>query len=70
MSVRRVTYAKQKEIDELLKKPCMCVMCHICLGSGSTDFGDDDTETCLECDGTGITETCHRCMDIEDLENQ
>ena len=74
--------AIRREIDELNKKPCQCVFCGSCGGSGNIavnydglgrieSFGahDDsfDLEPCEECH-SGITETCQRCQEIEELE--
>jgi DnaJ-class molecular chaperone len=55
-------------------KPCHCVRCSLCRGSGSVWFdldGNylgqvhcddmDEMETCDECGGSGIVEECERC---------
>ena len=67
-------------------KPCQCVSCPECHGSGHVWFafpgpdrggkylGDhrcddlDELELCFHCGGSGITETCDRCQEMEDLD--
>lgn len=57
---------------------CECVRCDACAGSGLVWFSiggkyigqnhcdDTDTsESCEECDGSGISEVCYICSDIE-----
>jgi RecJ-like exonuclease len=61
---------------------CQCVQCEECKGSGSVwrSFSGkylgrhrcddmDELETCEECRGSGVTETCEECqMKIEEYE--
>lgn len=64
--------------DTESKRPCTCVYCDGCGGSGqiwvdhngrylgkhrSDDM--DDMEECPECYGYGIIETCDACLDSE-----
>jgi hypothetical protein len=62
-------------------KGCTCVRCDACRGSGTIWFdfrgrylGNsrcddlDEMESCEECRGSGITETCDHCSDMADLE--
>ena len=71
----------QKAMDELNAKPCECVSCGECRGSGHiwVDFRGrylgnsrcddlDEIETCGECYGSGIVETCDRCAEMEELD--
>ena len=73
----------RRALDELNKLPCKCVHCDYCNGTGNIRvgydpmgrmcpaFGDDldDLESCDQCNG-GITETCERCMEMEELYEQ
>jgi hypothetical protein len=69
-------------IEELNKRPCMCVSCAECRGTGNVAVNYDglgrfesygafddsyDLETCDSCSG-GIVEMCERCMEMEELE--
>ena len=68
-------------IAELEKKPCTCVSCGECNGTGNVwrnydsrgcyagDWHDDlsELEPCDQCHG-GIVEVCDRCQEIRDLE--
>jgi len=68
----------------LYAKPCTCVSCGDCGGSGNIWINSDgagrfigmghwddlsELEPCESCRG-GIIETCERCMEIEELEQQ
>lgn len=58
--------------DELNKQPCRCVRCGFCRGTGTiwvrTGFyPEDDSETCDECRGSGIAESCERCDLMDEL---
>lgn len=62
----------KEAIAELVKKPCTCVFCDDCGGTGSwaRGFPDDPCyvdEPCGSCSG-GIVEVCERCREIEELE--
>jgi hypothetical protein len=62
------------EIKRLSEKPCMCVMCNDCHGSGhvwvdSNSYPEDDLVPCDACNG-GVIETCERCREIEELYEQ
>ena len=50
---------------------CECVSCHDCNGMGfvsvpTEDYPEDDVETCPTCRGSGVTERCESCCDMED----
>lgn len=54
---------------------CKCVSCGACRGSGQVmvptiGYPEDDLEPCSECDGTGLTEVCQRCRDLEEIERE
>ena len=59
--------------------PCVCVRCDACSGSGTIqvgmdglpNYGDDlyDLESCYECGGTGISEVCDRCRELEEFDH-
>lgn len=59
-------------LQELYDRPCTCVRCGTCNGIGSIDdpfdYSGTYPRTCEDCDGSGMTEVCERCMDIEELE--
>lgn len=68
---------------ELLAAPCQCVRCKACGGNGeyAVDvFGKysgpsrsddlDSYESCDVCDGGGVTETCDRCNELGDYEDE
>jgi hypothetical protein len=45
---------------------CTCVSCGTCNGSGKTWFwhhGVEESETCIDCDGSGLSEECDYCLD-------
>jgi hypothetical protein len=60
-------------------EPCTCVSCGMCGGSGNYwvdmrghyDSSPDccsDLETCDECRGSGIVETCDRCQLLNEMD--
>lgn len=53
--------------------PCSCIRCAACGGSGQVRVGDPimgyDLESCDECSGSGITETCDRCRFLMEAEH-
>lgn len=53
-------------------EPCHCIRCGECFGTGRVrdleDWSDLGYETCEECGGSGIVETCARCKLIADME--
>lgn len=51
-------------IDELNKKPCTCLVCSMCRGTG--EMPGDEFDTCVACH-RGIVEMCERCMEMEEL---
>jgi RecJ-like exonuclease len=67
----------QQAIAEESTKPCSCVRCAACDGSGTIwlDMNGrylgnrrcddlDEMERCDECDGSGIVEECDRCQTL------
>ena len=60
----------------LEQEPCVCVRCPACHGKGTQRIDDwsqpegYDLETCAECQGAGITETCDRCHWLEDMDHE
>lgn len=67
----RVSY--ETERATILARRCQCVSCANCRGTGSAwyatgGYPEEDVETCAECSGSGITESCERCDDLEELE--
>ena len=53
--------------------PCTCVLCSSCDGQGTyrvdtNSWPEDDLETCDECHGSGIVETCERCQELIEME--
>lgn len=59
---------------ELMARPCGCVRCGGCGGSGrmtvpALGYPEDDLESCDECRGIGLSEVCDRCNDLEELEH-
>lgn len=59
--------------ESVAAEACRCVRCSFCRGNGFTSSYernqfDWDTETCEECGGSGITETCGRCEYLRDLD--
>jgi hypothetical protein len=66
--------------NDLLASPCRCISCPDCGGRGSmwrtldgkyhvnrcNDMGD--LETCDSCWGSGISETCDRCIELEQID--
>lgn len=70
-------------IEALRKKECTCSSCPSCNGTGNVWFSftgeylgrsrcdDLDTmETCEDCNGTGVFDTCDRCRDLEEALNE
>lgn len=68
-------------VEQLEKEPCECVSCPDCKGSGGywTDLNGkylgqsrwddlDQLETCEECGGSGISESCDRCTQLNDYD--
>jgi DnaJ-class molecular chaperone len=59
-------------IEQLRAKPCECVSCGTCDGFGSIDdpldYSGTYPRTCEDCDGSGMTEVCGRCMELEEIE--
>jgi DnaJ-class molecular chaperone len=52
---------------------CHCVCCAACGGSGQVEYQTHsypewDLETCEDCGGTGITETCESCQIAREVE--
>ena len=63
----------RREMDRLEKEVCECVTCGDCNGKGYIcyshslyDPGDNDAEPC-DCAG-GISQTCQRCSELRDLD--
>jgi RecJ-like exonuclease len=70
--------------DALQSKPCTCVSCGDCNGTGNVwrnydalgryvEGGIDDSsdlETCDTCRGSGIVETCDRCQLLQEMDEQ
>ncbi len=53
---------------------CQCVRCGTCGGLGQVEFDTHsypewDLETCMDCEGSGLSEICERCRDLEDAED-
>lgn len=63
-------------VEALLKEPCRCVPCGTCRGTGSIQVDDPtqpegwDLETCDECCGSGLAESCERCVDLDDWDRE
>ena len=72
----------REAIKRLNERPCLCVSCAECRGTGNMAVNYDalgrfesygafddsfDLESCDWCSG-GITEMCERCMEMEELE--
>ena len=61
-------------MTEAMKKvsaePCHCVRCDWCGGTGMERCGDylGSRETCDECGGLGIVETCDRCQLLQEMD--
>lgn len=63
-------------------RPCTCVRCPECRGTGDIYFSVEDgrqvgashwddldeIETCYTCGGSGIVETCDRCDELNELD--
>jgi hypothetical protein len=66
-------------IRDIEARPCECVSCSECDGSGNVWFAFggkkylgrsrwddlDEMETCDTCGGSGIMETCDRCSELD-----
>ena len=63
-------------IKQLESQPCECIPCPSCINGDMwrtidgqlhkhrcDDMGD--TESCIMCDGSGLTEVCDRCRELE-----
>ena len=68
-----VTDLIRAEIEKLKTLPCKCIVCGSCNGTGIVELRGpeyfEDHERCEDCDG-GISETCERCMEMEELYEQ
>jgi DnaJ-class molecular chaperone len=58
---------------ELTELPCRCIRCDACHGSGrisvrSFGYPEDDIESCDECRGAGISESCDRCQLLDEFD--
>lgn len=57
-----------------MDKTCTCVRCDTCKGFGSIhdpfDYGPRSgiDEECIDCDGSGITEMCDYCHEVDEEE--
>lgn len=73
----------QAAIDAVLARPCECVSCPECRGSGhvwvdwrgrylgNSRCDDlDELETCDTCGGSGVTECCGRCDELDQIEQE
>lgn len=54
-------------------RPCRCVSCGTCNGNGRMwrDTGawpEGESVTCIDCDGSGLTEVCDRCEDLAEFD--
>ncbi len=63
-----------EEIKKVASEPCRCVRCTFCNGKGfSSSYErnqfDWNAETCEECGGSGIVETCDRCQLLEEMDH-
>ena len=63
--------ALKAAIKEVEARPCECVLCGECRGTGNIlvdTFGypEEGLEPCDSCNG-GISETCDRCHELEEL---
>ena len=57
----------------LENQPCTCVSCSFCNGLGTyrvdtNSWPEYDLETCDECHGSGIVETCNRCQELIEMD--
>jgi DnaJ-class molecular chaperone len=58
--------------EHLEKELCTCTRCGECRGSGQVEYAIDsypewDLDSCNGCSGTGITEVCDRCHELEEF---
>lgn len=65
---------RAEEKARLNAQPCTCVRCGMCNGNCNVrvqgqNMPFDDLDTCPECHGAGITETCGRCMELIEIDN-
>jgi hypothetical protein len=67
--------------EDVPAQRCTCVNCGECLGSGTVwrSFSGrylgsgrcddlDESHTCEECNGSGVTELCDLCQDMRDVD--
>lgn len=52
---------------------CQCVLCDLCHGTGTMRVETDgwpefELETCEECRGSGISQTCDSCQDDAEMD--
>ncbi len=63
---------QDRYLEALRKKPCTCVSCQMCNGNGNLsdpfDYIGDGLTTCDDCEGSGITEVCDRCYELQENE--
>lgn len=65
--------AYRKAMDAVAARPCQCVRCGSCRGTGNVwrptgGYPEEDIERCDDCDGSGITEQCDRCAEMDEIE--
>lgn len=65
----------REQIKQVEAEPCKCIQCGTCNGSGTIridcpGWPEWDLETCDECCGRGIIETCDRCQLLNDMDYQ
>lgn len=72
------------EMKKVASEPCWCVRCGECDGTGNVWFAFggreylgrirsddlDEMETCEECGGSGIHETCDRCQLLREMDDE
>lgn len=74
MMVEPLTESYRVERDKLLAQPCRCVSCPDCAGRGFVtgrgwdEFGEGVDDHCDYCSGSGISESCDRCNELDELE--
>lgn len=66
-------FPKDREhLSKLENKPCECIRCLTCDGTGYIndlfDHSGFSDEICMDCDSDGLSEICDRCHEIEELE--
>lgn len=57
----------EDERKALCALPCKCVTCPDCHGFGHDD--DDDVTECYYCHGSGFSEQCSRCEQLDELDD-